>query len=117
MTMGEAERRQLDIRVERFSFNTRLKSIFFPIDYSDITEVLREAGFTIPPSLADRTPGLPLGARLIMSGPIAQKDDLRFQMIPDRGIIGIDGRDIERTLDTFNEVEELIRQRLRVDLR
>lgn len=102
-------------RIERFSFAVRLESLFFPLEYGAVTDILKEQrGFNIEPS--PRLPELPPGARLEVGGKIASRDDLKFRMHPERGVVGVDGKKIDDVLDEFQEVAHLFKEKLDVDL-
>jgi len=102
------------IRIERFLFSVRLGGIFFPLGFSEITQLLDKAGFTLSAPLRER-PSLPAGGQLMVGGRIAQKDDLSFNVDPNRSIITVEGSTIENVLKEFNAIEDLARQEFAVD--
>ena len=101
-------------RIERFLFSVRLGGIFFPLGFSEITQLLDKAGFTLVPPLRER-PMVPAGAQLLAGGRIAQKGDLWFNLDPNRGIITVEGNVIGNVLTEFNVIEDLARQEFAID--
>lgn len=101
-------------RIERFLFSVRLGGVFFPLGFSEITRLVDKVGFTLVPSLKER-PMVPAGAQLLVGGRIAQKDDLSFNVDPNRGIITVEGNIIEKVLTEFNAMEDLARQEFAID--
>ena len=102
-------------RIERFLFSVRLGGIFFPLGFSEITQLLDKAGFTIAAALRDRLPSVPAGGRLVVGGRIAEKGDLSFNVDPNRGVITVEGKSIENVITDFNAIEDLARQEFDVD--
>ena len=102
------------IRIERFLFSVRLEGIFFPLGFSEITQLVDKAGFTLVPPLRER-PMVPTGAQLLVGGRIAQKGDLSFNVDPNRGIITVEGNAIGNVLTEFNAIEDLARQEFAID--
>ena len=105
-----------ELRIERFLFSVRLGGIFFPLGFSEITQLLNKAGFTLSASLRER-PSLPAGGQLIVGGRIAQKEDISFNVDPNRSIITVEGSTIENVLKEFNAIEDLARQEFAVDFK
>ena len=102
-------------RIERFLFSVRLGGIFFPLGFSEITQLLDKAGFILAAALKDRLPSVPAGGRLVVGGRIAEKGDLSFNVDPNRGVITVEGRSIRNVITDFNAIEDLARQEFAVD--
>jgi len=101
-------------RIERFLFSVRLGGIFFPLGFSEITQLVDKAGFTLVASLRER-PLVPVGGQLVVGGRVAEKGDLSFNVDQNRGIITVEGNVIENVLTEFNAIEDLARQEFAVD--
>lgn len=101
-------------RIERFTFSVRLKGIFFPLAFSDVVQLVDRAGFTLVAPLKER-PSLPPGGQLVVVGRIAEKGDLKFNLDPERGVINLEGKNIEDVLSEFNAIEDLARREFAVD--
>lgn len=101
-------------RIERFSLNVRLGGLFFPLGFSEITQLIDKAGFTLVPPLRER-PSVPVGTQLVVSGRIAQKGELSFAVDHNRSIITVEGNVIGNVLTEFNAIEDLARQEFAVD--
>ncbi|MBA7681849.1 hypothetical protein ES703_90190 [subsurface metagenome] len=111
------EMQSIDVKTERFYFSVRLRSLFFPMDLTDITPLLQEIGYSIYRELIERLPEAPAGGRLVIGGNIAQRADVgrRFSMNPDRGVVTITGHDIDGVVDDFTRFEKLVKERLNLD--
>ena len=101
-------------RIERFLFSVRLGGIFFPLGFSEITQIVEKTGFSLVASLREK-PLLPAGGQLVVGGRIAEKGDLSFNVDPNRGIITVEGNVIENVLTEFNAIEDLAREEFAVD--
>jgi hypothetical protein len=101
-------------RIERFMFSVRLRGIFFPLGFSEISQIADKTGFTLTASLREK-PAIPSSARLMVTGRIAEKGDLSFNVDPNRGIITVEGNIIEDVLREFNAIEDLARQEFGLD--
>jgi len=102
-------------RIERFLLSVRLGGLFFPLGFSEITQLVDKAGFTLVPPLRERPLVPPVGAQLVVGGRIAQKGDLSFNVDPNRGVITVEGNIIENVVAEFNGIEDLARQEFAVD--
>lgn len=103
--------------VGRFHFSVRLGSLFFPLSLDDIKPGLDILGYSMTPAL-DRTrlPYAP-GVRLSISGQIAENLEakLSLRMDPERGIVAIEGSDIEAVIKSFDELEKWVQENTSVD--
>lgn len=107
----------VDVKTDRFYLSVRLRSLFFPMDLTDIKPLLQEIDYSVYQELAERLPEAPSGARLVIGGNIAQRVDVgrRFSMNPDRGVVTITGHDIDGVVDDFTRFEKLVKERLKLD--
>lgn len=108
------------LTVQRFSFSVRLNSIFFPLSVEELAVGLETLGYTISEHVrATMTPGLrPMGVRVSIGGIIAEKAEppLRVRIEMDKGILGVDGRDIDQVIEDFRQIENWIAKEHEVDL-
>jgi hypothetical protein len=108
---------QYKLRVDRFDFNVRLKSLFFPLEFKEIVELLEARGFTILKEVQDRIPQVPVGAKLVIGGIIAEKQNILFRINQELGIIGMQGIDIEEVITEYEQFEEITKDTSNVDLK
>jgi len=106
------------IKIERFHFAVRLKSLFFPLELAELMPILSETGYLVRKELAERIPDLPLGGRIVVGGNIAEKKDTSqtFRLDPDRGVVAIAGQDINGVIEDFSSLEKLVKDKVNVDL-
>jgi len=106
------------IKIERFHFAVRLKSLFFPLELAELMPILSEIGYLVRKELAERIPDLPLGGRIVIGGNIAEKKDTSqtFRLDPDRGVVAIAGQDINGVIEDFSNLEKLVKDKVNVDL-
>jgi len=116
--MKKESKRDIQIKIERFHFSVRLKSIFFPLELAELTPILSEIGYSVRKELAERIPDLPLGGRIVIGGNIAEKKDTgqTLRLDPDRGVIAIVGQDIDGVIRDFSDLERLVKDKINVDL-
>lgn len=116
--MKKESKRNIQIKIERFHFSVKLKSIFFPLELAELMPILGEIGYSVRKELAERIPDLPLGARIVIGGNIAEKKDTgqTFRLDPDRGVVAIAGQDINGVLEDFSNLERLVKDKVNVDL-
>jgi hypothetical protein len=107
---------QHKLRVDRFDFNVRLKSLFFPLEFNEIVELLQAREFTLLKEVQERLPQVPVGAKLVIGGIIAEKQDIRFRLNQELGIIGMQGVDIEEVINEYEQLELIANDKLNVDL-
>ncbi len=107
----------VDVKTDRFYLSVRLKSLFFPMDLTDIKPILQEIDYSVYQELIERLPDAPSGGRLVIAGNIAQRVEVgrRFSMNPDRGVVTITGHDIDGVVDDFTGFEKLVKERLKLD--
>lgn len=116
--MEKKQEQHTEIKIERFHLSVRLGAIFFPVEFGELVPILQDVGYTVRKDLAERIPDLPLGAKVVFGGAIAEKADVgrTFRLEPDRGVIAIAGHDIEGILADFSSIEESIEDKLNVKL-
>jgi len=116
--MKKESKRNIQIKIERFHFSVKLKSIFFPLELAELTPILGEIGYSVRKELAERIPDFPLGARIVIGGNIAEKKDTgqTFRLDPDRGVVAIAGQDINGVIEDFSNLERLVKDNVNVDL-
>ena len=117
--MKEESKRNIQIKIERFHFSVRLKSIFFPLELAELTPILTDIGYSVRKELADRIPDLPLGGRIVIGGNIAEKKDTgqTLRLDPDRGVIAIVGQDVDGVISDFSDLERLVKDKTNVDFK
>ncbi|MBI4336758.1 MAG: hypothetical protein HY683_02865 [Chloroflexi bacterium] len=97
-----------EIMFTRVRLTVRVDSLFFPLDYGDIAKVLPTLGYEL---LEKRLPvELPAGARLAVSGRIAQKEPYYVHLSVDRGFIGVDGDEPAGVLSEFKNLLQLLEE-------
>lgn len=112
--MNKEWKQNVQIKIERFHFSVRLGSIFFPLELVDLLPILEETGYSVRRELTERIPEVPLGARVVVGGPIGEKRDAgrTFRLDPDRGVMAIVGQDIGGVIEDFSSVENLVKEEL-----
>lgn len=116
--MKEESKPGIQVKIERFHFSVRLSSIFFPIELAELLPILEEAGYTIRKELVERMPDVPLGAKVVIGGPMAEKRDAgqTFRVETERSVIAIAGQDINGIIEDFSNIERLIKDKLNLVL-
>lgn len=116
--MKKEPKPNIQIKMERFHFSVRLKSIFFPLELAELTPILSDMGYSVRKELAERIADLPLGGRIVVGGNIAEKKDTgqTLRLDPDRGVIAIVGQHIDGIISDFSDLERLVKDRTNVDL-
>lgn len=116
--MNEGRKRNIQIKLERFHFSVRLRSLFFPLEMSELIPLLEESGYKLREELAKRLADLPLGTKVVVGGAIAEKrdDSQTFRMEPDRGVIAIAGQQVDAIIADFTKLEKLIEDKLNLSL-
>lgn len=116
--MEKKHERHTQVKIERFHLSVRLGAIFFPVEFGELVPILQDAGYLVRKDLTERIPDLPLGAKVVFGGAIAEKGDVgrTFRLEPDRGVIAIAGHDIEGILADFSSIEQSVEDRLNVKL-
>lgn len=108
------------LRIERFSFSVRLKTLFFPLSVEELAPGLEKLGYTFPEDIQRvLTAGQrPAGTRVSFSGNIAEKAEpsLQVSVNMERGILGIHGRNLEAVLDDYRLIEDWIGEVFAVNL-
>lgn len=105
------------LRIERFHFAAKLNTVHFPLDMTEITSVLKDTGYRLmQPELSARN--LPPGMRLLPLGQIAQSEDgeRTFVLAPERAVLAVQGRELEKVLTDFIKVITVIREQFVADL-
>jgi hypothetical protein len=116
MSQGHRPVDQYKLRVDRFDFNVRLKSLFFPLEFKEIVELLEAREFTILKEVQERIPQVPVGAKLVIGGIIAEKQNILFRINQELGIIGMQGTNIEEVITEYEQFEAVAKNTLNVDL-
>jgi len=102
------------LRILRFRFGMRLKSLFFPIDGRDLIEAVKKYGYHVPPTPMP----IPSGARVRVGfeGEFARKDGISLDVNSARGILGVSADMPDLAIKTFDELIALIQDELGIDL-
>jgi len=92
--------------------------LFFPIGLSELEALSGSIGYDFAKELRDRLPEVPKGMRLSMAGPIATKtkDGYSLRVDMEKGVVAIQGSDIEGVLQDFESLEKHTKEVLRVSL-
>ena len=101
------------IRIERFHLAVRMNLLQFPLAEDEVRSVLEDAGYVWS---ADRTAllaGIPAAMRVVPSGMVARSEDREctFTLSPERGVLALQGREIERVIGDFSKIQEGIKDR------
>lgn len=114
MSVPQEERQQRNFKNLNIRFSIRFNYLLFPFDVVDLIGQLSRAGYTstIPPQ--PRFPGKKI--RLGATGTIAQKGDIRIDINDQRGILGAESSSSEFAVKGLNEVLQIIRDNLNIDL-
>jgi len=95
-------------------FSIRINYVLFPFEILELIDILRKSGYTptpLPPAIPP-----PRGMRLGMTGTIARKGDVIIDINDERGILTVTAPSSTLAVDEFNEILQLIRINLNVDL-
>ena len=88
----------------------RTDYIFYPVDSSDFAKAIERHGYEI------KSPPQAMGPlRLEITGQLAEKEGNNVILDTNRQILGVEGDDPKETTETFNELEEIIRNELKID--
>lgn len=96
---------------------SRLNLVIFPFDPSELLPKLTEKGYN--PTVKTESPrgtGPGIRIRVIGVGQIATKGDLVVDVDTSRQIIGVSGPQLRPLIESFDEIEQIIRDSLGVDL-
>jgi len=104
-----------NLKNPQIRFSMRFYYLLFPFDIAELVENLAKAGYTIT---MPRPPGVPRGGsiRLGAVGRIAQKGDVAIDINDERGILGATSSSPEFATKGLNEVLQLVKTNLKVDL-
>jgi len=94
--------------------STRMNYVLFPFDTTELIDVLVKAGYTrtAPPPPFRRLKG----ARLGFTGTIARKGEIVIDINDERGFLGATSPSATSTIQGFDEVLQLAKTNLKVDL-
>lgn len=93
-----------------------LNSLFFPLTFPDVFTTFKARDFSlIGGGSASRVP-VGLGAQLYIAGPVASKDGVIVDLEHDRKIIGLEGEDLDKLLNVFEIVSNVVEKDFSVDL-
>lgn len=106
------------INIERFNFSVRLRSIFFPLELTELIPMLEEVGYSVRTELSQRIADIPFGIRAVAGGAIAEKRAAgqSFRLDPDRGVLAIAGKNVHSIIEDFSDLEHRIEGSLNVVL-
>ncbi len=114
MTMPSIEEKKaLDLQNMNVRLSIRFNFVLFPFDVSELLEQLGQAGYfpmiPSPPKLVGQV-------RLNYKGMIAQKGTVGVEINDDRGVIAVVSPVPDLTIQGFNEVLQIVKDKLGVDL-
>lgn len=99
-----------EFRPIRVRLSLRTDYIFYPVDSSDFAKAIERHGYEI------KSPPQAMGPiRLEITGQLAEKEGNNVILDTNRQILGVEGDDPKETTETFNELEEIIRNELKID--
>jgi len=93
--------------------SVRLDYILFPIKFEDFRDALASKGYTIE---VPRTPRLPIGTQVTVSGTIARKGDVVVGLDAERQVFGAEGKNLADVIAVFSELENIIEGVLRIEI-
>ena len=104
----------VEITFTRLHLSMRFKDVLFPFEQSLFLRYLPELGYSISGQIRQVLP--PLGGHLEVKGVIATKGaDIRVAINPENPSLGIAAPDCGTLVDTFEEVEAALRERLHLN--
>lgn len=99
-----------EFRPIRVRLSLRTDYIFYPVDSSDFAKAIERHGYEI------KSPPQTMGPlRLEITGQLAKKEGNNVILDTNRQILGVEGDDPNKIIETFNELEEIIRNELKID--
>lgn len=113
--MSQPLKPQRILQLERLKISVRFNFILFPIDSIRLIESLKSNGFEIlgkMPSPAE----VPLKMRVHVGGTVARKGNGLVDIDPDKQILGVAAPSIDETLSVFNELQQVIKHGLEIDI-
>lgn len=84
--------------------------IFYPIDSDDFAKAIKRHGYELK-----STPQTMGPIRLEIPGQLAKKEGNNVILDTNRQILGVEGDDPNKIIEIFNELEEIIRNELKID--
>lgn len=114
MTEISEERQKRNFKKLNIRFSIRFNFLLFPFDVAELVEQLAKAGYkpTMPPPPRIRGKGIRIGA----TGKIARKEDVEIDIDDQRGIIGAASSFPALAIESLNEVLQLIKANIDIDL-
>jgi len=114
MTMPSVEEKKvLDLQNMNVRLSIRFNFVLFPFDVSELLEHLGQSGYfptvPLPPKFVGQV-------RLNYKGKIAQKGAIEVEINDDRGVIAVASTVPGLTIQGFNEVLQIVKDKLGVDL-
>jgi hypothetical protein len=99
-------------------FAARLNFIVFPVDINELADNLQLLGYQRigkrePTANASAISGL----RFVPVNEFFRKDDLMVDIDTERQILGVSGNDISKVLESYREIEGVLKDKMNVDLR
>jgi len=99
-----------EFRPIRVRLSLRTDYIFYPVDSIDFAKAIERHGYEI------KSPPQAMGPlRLEITGQLAEKEGNNVILDTNRQILGVEGDDPKEITETFNELEEIIRNELKID--
>jgi len=88
----------------------RTDYIFYPIDSDDFAKAVERYGYELKSPPQTMSP-----IRLEIPGQLAEKEGNNVILDTNRQILGVEGDDPNKIIEIFNELEEIIRNELKID--
>lgn len=110
--------KQMTILNSSFRVSLRFEFVLFPIDIIELLEALAKAGYTpmMPPSSMAGSRMLGQAIRISAKGKIAQKGPIEVEMNDELGVIATISPLPELAIQSLNEIVQIIKDQLEVDL-
>jgi len=89
-----------------------LTPVIFPLDLGNLTRTLKKKGF----ELSVQIPPTAIGTRMAGAGILARKGDVAVVADTERRFIGVDGTSVDDVLSSFEELTEVVKHELWVDV-
>ena len=99
-----------EFRPLRVRLSLRTDYIFYPIDSDDFAKAVERYGYELKSPPQTMSP-----IRLEIPGQLAEKEGNNVILDTNRQILGVEGDDPNKIIEIFNELEEIIRNELKID--